>query len=132
MACPGVYKPGPGDSQGKCYTYDVLSSICFEIGYSIDYDYATETWEYRGGCYEHDSPALYERATPGRLYEFGSIPIEVRADDDPYTVVTKTGAGNTGTDLSFFGWLSWVACSLAIICSIIFLGSFFTLKRMNQ
>ena len=132
MACPGVYKPGPGDNKGTCYTYEILSSICFEIGYSVAYELGTESWEYRGGCYEHDSPALYERATPGRIYEFDFIPIEVRADDDPFTVVSKTGSINGGSDLSFFGWLSWVALSLAIISATVFVVSLFTLKRMNR
>ena len=40
-------------------------------------------------------------------YEFDYIPIEVRADDDPYTVVSKNGGvGSSGIDLSFFTWLS--------------------------
>lgn len=132
MACPGVYKPGPDDTTGKCYTYDVLTSICLEIGYTVDVENAEERWEYRGGCFENDSPVLMERATPGKSYEFDYIPIEVRADDDPYTVVSKTGAVAGGLDLSFFNWLSWVAFSLSIIGAIVFCLSFLALKRMNK
>lgn len=107
MACPGVYKPGPDDSIGKCYTYDVLSAICIEIGHSVDVENMEERWEYRGGCYANGSPVLMERATPGKIYEFDYIPIEVRADDDPYTAVSKqSGKVDTGTDFSYFGWLS--------------------------
>jgi hypothetical protein len=66
MACPGVYKPGPDDTIGKCYTYDVLTAICIEVGHVVDVENAEERWEYRGGCYAKDSPALYERAVVGR------------------------------------------------------------------
>ena len=66
MACPGVYKPGPDDTIGKCYTYDVLSAVCLEIGQSVDVDNVEEIWEYRGGCFKNDEPALYERAIPSK------------------------------------------------------------------
>jgi hypothetical protein len=133
MACPGVYKPAANEAIGKCYTYDVVKSICIEIAHTIDVENAEEKWEYRGGCYENDSPTLYERATPGQSYEFNFVPIEVRADEDPYTVVSKTGSVNvSGIDLSFFGWLSWVAFSLAIIGTLVFVLSFVLLKKMGN
>jgi hypothetical protein len=65
MACPGVYKPGPDDTIGKCYTYDILSAICLEIIPTQDIDSGKEQWEYKGGCFENNSPMLMQRATPG-------------------------------------------------------------------
>ena len=127
LACPGVYKAGPDDSIGKCYTYDVLKSICLEIGLVLNQETAEEQWEYRGGCFEHDSPTLFERAVPGNTYEFDFIPIEVRADDDPFNVAAKTGSitsmGKSGTDLTFFGWLSWISFSLSLIGSFVLVVS---------
>ena len=61
-----------------------------EIGLTLNPLNGEEVWQYRGGCYENDSPTLYERGTPGKSYEFDFIPIEVRADDDPFIVETKT------------------------------------------
>lgn len=135
MACPGVYKPGADDSIGKCYTYDVLTSICIEVHYVVDVESAEERWEYGGGCYEHDSPVLMERAVPGRQYEFDYIPIEVRADDDPYTVVSKHQGGSTskgGVDLSYFRWLGSVMFSMSIIAAIVFILSFLGLKNAKK
>ena len=91
MACPGVYKHGRDDNIGKCYTYEVLTAICITIAPVLDVENVEEKWEYRGGCFENGSPVLYERAQWGKEYEFDYIPIEVRADDDPYTVVSKEG-----------------------------------------
>lgn len=62
MACPGVYKPGPDESIGKCYTYEVLTAICITIAPIVDIENVEEKWEYRGGCFENESPVLYERA----------------------------------------------------------------------
>lgn len=129
MACPGVYKPGPDDSIGKCYTYDVLTSICIEVAPIVDVENAEERWEYRGGCFENDSPVLMERATPGKTYEFDSIPIEVRADDDPYTAVSKSGSFESGRDLSFFGWLGFIFFELAMIGAVVFAVCFFALQK---
>ena len=131
MACPGVYKPGPDDNTtGKCYTYDVLKSICLEIGLINDQETGDEAWEYRGGCFEKDSPTLFERGIPGHTYEFDYIPIEVRADKDPFTYASKTGAysGEEGTDLSFFSWLSWVIFSLGLIGCGVLVGSIAALR----
>jgi hypothetical protein len=134
MACPGVYKPGPEDAPGKCYTYDVLTSICIEIRYTVDVESAEEKWEYAEGCYEHDSPVLMERAVPGRQYEFDYIPIEVRADDDPYTVVSKHQGGSSGVggiDLSYFRWLGSVMFGFAMIGTLVFGVSFILLKNQK-
>jgi hypothetical protein len=64
---------------------------------------------------------LFERAVPGSTYEFDFIPIEVRADDDPFTEAAKSGTitSDGGVDLSFFGWLSWLAFSFALIGTVI-------------
>lgn len=132
MACPGVYKPGPEDTIGKCYTYDILSAICIEIGHSVDIENAEERWEYRGGCYENGSPVLMERATPGRVYEFDYIPIEVRADDDPYTAISKSGNMDSGRDLSYFGWLGSVMFSFSLIGAVVFVISFLALQKTSQ
>lgn len=75
MACPGVYKAGPDNSIGKCYTYDVLTAVCFELGLQIDADTGKESWIYKGGCFENDNPLQMERAIPGQIYQFEHIPI---------------------------------------------------------
>ena len=108
MACPGVYKPSFDEKNGICYIYEVLRSICIEVGVSLDPETLEEKWDYRGGCFQNDSPTLFERAYPGKTYKFDYIPIEVRADDDPFNVAAKSGtiSSETGADLSFFGWLS--------------------------
>lgn len=136
MACPGVYKPPADESngRGKCYTYDVLKAICLEVGLTRDEETKEENWEYRGGCYKNDSPTLYERGVPGTTYEFDYIPIEVRADDDPFTVAAKTGSlseEDSGVDLTFFGWLSWVAFSLAGISALVLISSYGTLQYLK-
>lgn len=132
MACPGVYKPGPDDSIGKCYTYDVLTAICIKAGHIVDVENAEENWEYRGGCFENGSPVLMERAVPGKEYAFDYVPIEVRADDDPYTVVAENEGHKSGLDLSFFKWLGFVFFSYTFIAATIFLFSFFYLQKITQ
>ena len=122
MACPGVYKGDPENGvKGQCFTYDVLKAICLEVGLTINPETFEETWEYRGGCFEKDSPTLYERGVPGVTYNFDYVPIEVRADDDPFNVAAKQGSvtDDSGLDLSFFGWVSWLAFSLALIASLV-------------
>lgn len=54
----------------------------------------------------------------------------MRADDDPFNVAAKSGtiSSETGTDLSFFGWLSWVTFSLALI-GLIVLGASIAASR---
>jgi hypothetical protein len=64
-ACPGVYKPGPSDTIGKCYTYEVVVKICLEVGLLVDADTGLETWEYKGGCYANDAPSLMEKGVAG-------------------------------------------------------------------
>jgi len=132
MACPGVYKPNPEEGTGKCYTYDVLTAICIEIGHVVDVENAEERWEYRGGCFENDSPVLMERATPGKQYEFDYIPIEVRADDDPYTAISKTGSFESGRDLTYFAWLGFLLFDFTLIGGLVFVLSFLALQKTSQ
>jgi len=61
-----------------------------------------------------------ERAVPGRIYEFDSIPIEVRADDDPFTVISKEGGIGNGVDLSYFRWLSLVFFTFTLMAGVVF------------
>jgi hypothetical protein len=66
-------------------------------------------------------------------YEFDYIPIEVRADDDPYTVVSKSGGvGNDGLDLSFFNWLGFVFFSFSFIAAVVFVACFIYLKSVPK
>jgi hypothetical protein len=135
LACPGVYKPGLDDdiATGKCYTYDVLKAICLEVGLELDPETGQEKWDYKGGCFEKDSPTLFEGAVPGTTYSFDYIPIEVRADDDPFTIASKSGVLNqeNGIDLSYFGWLSWLAFSLALIAALVLVASVGAFKFVN-
>jgi len=134
MACPGVYKPPKTENaNGRCYTYDVLTAICITVSYTVDVEKAEEQWVYRGGCYENDSPMLMERATPGNVYEFDYIPIEVRLDDDPYIAVSKSSsAKGGGIDLSFFSWVGFMFLSQACVWAAVFAVSYFLLKAMNK
>ena len=124
-----MYKPGPDESIGKCYTYDVLTAICIEVGFTVDPDTSEERWEYRGGCFENDSPVLMEKAVPGKVYEFDYVPIEVRADDDPYTAVSKEGGLEGGIDFSYFSWLGSLCFEFALIGSVVFIVSFAVLRK---
>jgi hypothetical protein len=130
-----VYKPPSYDNaKGKCYSYDVLKSICLEVGLVVDNESQEESWEYRGGCFKDDSPTLYERGILGTTYEFDYIPIEVRADDDPFNVAAKEGTitDDSGTDLSFFAWLSWLAFSFALIGAAVLGLSYGALHLLKQ
>jgi len=120
MACPGVYKGSPGNG-GTCYVYDVIKAVCLEVSYGVDPETTEAYWEYRDGCFKGGEAALYERGVPGATYTFDYVPIEVRADSDPFTVASKQGTldSDHGTDLSFFGWLSWVAFSLVLIATLV-------------
>ena len=89
LKCPGVYKPGSDDLPGRCYVYEVLQAICIEVAPVLDVKNVINTWEYRGGCFEDDEPAVYERAQSGQIYTFEDISIEVRADADPFNVAAK-------------------------------------------
>lgn len=51
LACPGVYKSGYDEKSGKCYIYEILKSICIEVGVSLDPETLEENWDYRGGCF---------------------------------------------------------------------------------
>jgi hypothetical protein len=46
-----VYKPGFDEKNGICYIYEVLRSICIEVGVSLDPENLEEKWDYRGGCF---------------------------------------------------------------------------------
>jgi hypothetical protein len=125
-----VYKATSEEGKGTCYSYDVLSSICIEVGLALDVDRVEEQWEFRGGCYKNDSPAKYERGVSGQSYTFDSIPIEVRASDDPYTVISKhADFEKTSEDYSFFSWLSQVSFGLFLTGSLVSICSCIVLKR---
>ena len=110
MACKGVYKEGKNGAKGNCYSYDVLSNVCILIRPMINVEEVEEEWEYAGGCYDDDYPAKFSRAVPGKSYDFSAINIEVRADTDPYTAVSKKAQYKQfGIDLSFFSWIGWLS-----------------------
>lgn len=58
---------------------------------------------------------------PGKVYEFDYVPIEVRGDDDPFTVASKQGTitNESGVDMSYFAWLSWLTFSFALISALV-------------
>ena len=55
----------------------------------------------------------------------------MRADDDPYTAVSKEPKVG-GIDLSFLTWVSWLAFSLAIIAGLVLGFSFGILQLTSK
>ena len=50
----------------KCYSYEVISAICF----SIEFNPVINEWLYAGGCFKDNKNYLLETAKINRIYEY--------------------------------------------------------------
>ena len=104
---------------GVCYSYDILKSVCFKIGYLLNYKTAEGQWQFRDGCYENGQYLKYERATPSKIYDFKNVDIEIRADYK----ISRTGMPEGHIDLSYFKWLSNITIYLSAIGILVYIIS---------
>jgi hypothetical protein len=63
----------------KCYSYDILDSICVVV----EYDQTREEYKYVGGCFRDNKDYLMVPAENDQTYHFDGIEIEVRNLKDP-------------------------------------------------
>lgn len=104
---------------GKCYWYEILTKMCFNLEYQEHPENATVSWNYSGGCFADGSFAQYEPAVDGETYHFNYIPIEIRpsvtaeSDDDDGDIDERADGG-------FFNLLGNV-CLMAALALTIFL-----------
>ena len=117
----GIYK------FGKCYSYSIVDGICFKVseesGSKNSEDYS---WKIETGCYDGKYTKMI-KAVPGFEYNFAHVPIEVRADADPFAGKTEEEdkeaedpSRNKGS-FSFWGFLMWIAFLVFIISFILWL-----------
>lgn len=101
-----------------CYSYKVLTDICILVDYN-----ATDSWTYKGGCFEGKSPLRYETATPGETYNFSNVRIQVRSANDPFIVVTKGSSDDTdlslGSDIDFLYTLAFLLFFASVLCGVV-------------
>jgi hypothetical protein len=70
-------------SEGKCYVYTILETICIKIRKYVD-QFGRDMWGYAGGCYKNNEVGKYMKGKPGQTYKFENVKIEVRGYSDPY------------------------------------------------
>jgi hypothetical protein len=124
----GVYIAYKHWSGGRCYTYTVLTHLCFIIGFTEHIDSASYSWDYRSGCYSDGEIGVYETAKVGEEYKFEYIPIEVREDDSVFSSLGNVGSevGQVASSgLSFFTILANICFILALVSLLAFGGLFF-------
>jgi len=87
-------------------------------------------WIYAGGCYTDNKPGKYEPGKPGEIYNFESVKIEVRAENDPYiAVLDASGDQGISSSLNIASSLAWIML-LGFIGSLGAFGFFyFKLKK---
>jgi hypothetical protein len=83
-----------GRNSKKCYTYDILDSICLVI----EYDAITDDYKYSGGCFKDNMHFVMIPAKKDQVFYFEGIEIEVRNKKDPIIV-----AGNLSNFSFSFG-----------------------------
>ena len=86
---------------------------------------ASYSWEYRGGCYQGSSIAVYEKAVAGEHYLFDYIPIEVREDESLYNALSNTQAQVSAGLGPLFHILSVVFMVGALLSGIAFAYFYF-------
>ena len=83
-----------------------------------------------GGCFEDGDVASYEtiyldpQATGEYKVSFDNVSVEIRHDNDPYTVFTQIGDDGL-VDLSIFFWLS-MGCLAISLLLIVYLGFYYS------
>lgn len=105
--------------------YMIVKRICLMVAYTEHPETASYTWEYRGGCYEGGSIAVYERANPGDEYHFDNIPIEIREDESLYNTLGNVEAEVNSTISPIFNFVSYFCLFLSFIAGIIFAVLYF-------
>lgn len=78
--------------EGTCYTYDVLTEICVVVTKYVD-AFGKVHWKYTGGCFDNNLPGLYVEGKPKTTYNFESVPISVRANNDPFVTMNQGATG---------------------------------------
>ncbi len=73
-----------GINTKRCYSYEVLDSICL----LIEYDPILDEYVQKGGCFKDNKHYLMVTAQLNKIYHFDDIEIEVRNYKDP---VVKAG-----------------------------------------
>ncbi|CDW91621.1 UNKNOWN [Stylonychia lemnae] len=116
----GVYRALKFGEGGRCYLYNIVKRICLMVAYTEHPETASYTWEYRGGCYQGGSIAVYERAYPGEEYHFDSIPIEVREDESLYNALGNVEAEVNSTVSPVFNYISYFCLFMAFVSGILF------------
>lgn len=102
------------------------------VAYTEHPETASYTWEYRGGCYEGGSIAVYEKAVPGEEYHFDDVPIEVREDESLYVLLENAGAQTESFFSPIFYGLSSLCLLLAFVSAILFAVFFFKMYNAAQ
>ena len=95
------------------------------VAYTEHPETASYTWEYRGGCYQEGSIAVYEKAVPGTDYLFDYVPIEVREDESLYNKLSNTKAEVSAGMGTIFGALSTIFVIFALLSGFVFAYFYF-------
>ena len=113
----------------------MLKKLCLKVGLDyVDSLPASEasiisSVKVTEGCFQNGAVGLYktealERGSDGYYkVDFKDIPVEIRGDDDPYTVFTAVDPAETA-DLSIFFWLS-MGCLCVALLLIFYLGCYY-------
>lgn len=104
-----------GKIKKKCYSYDVLDTICIVI----EYDPVTEEFSYSGGCFRDNQVYLMSPAQQNKIYHFDGIEIEVRNKKDP---IIKAGEMSNQT-YSFGQSWDYFAIFLNILIVLSLMGA---------
>lgn len=75
--CKGIEK------HGRCYEYVVLTEICMVVRLSESLRNGELEWKFVKGCFEGKSIAQYERAEPGKVYDFSDVKVHIKVLNDP-------------------------------------------------
>lgn len=114
----GVWVLKADGVHGICYTYDIITQICITVETTTD-TFGKVHWEYAGGCYSDNNPGVYVPAKPGNTYRFNSIPIYVRARNDPYVLLQHKNEKIVGNEESSGNFMR----TMSILFFIIALGT---------
>lgn len=101
-----------------CYSYKVMTDVCLTVSTND-----TDSWTYRGGCFENGSPVRMVTAIPGQTYDFQDVTLQVRSVHDPYVVATKSNTASEdfsfGADIDFMYTFAFLILFVAIMCGVV-------------
>lgn len=118
----GVYK------NDKCFSYSIVENICFKVHEETLSQRTSTTddrWKLVSGCYEDGAYTKMVKAIPGFEYTFSNVPIEVRAEVDPFAGKLEEeqkeseDPGRRRTSFGFFKFLMILSLILFIIFAIL-------------